>query len=84
MSYKVTLKKKAIKSLTKINEPYYSFIKDAIYNLGENPRPKGYKKLKGRDAFRIRIANYRAIYEINDEILLVDIVDVGHRKNIYE
>ena len=84
MPYKVSLKKKAIKSLTKINEPYYSSIRDAIYSLGENPRPSGYKKLKGRDAFRIRIANYRAIYEINDEILLVDVVDVGHRKTIYE
>jgi mRNA interferase RelE/StbE len=55
MSYKVTLKKKAIKSLTKINEPYYSFIKDAIYNLGENPRPKGYKKLKNKEINNLRV-----------------------------
>jgi mRNA interferase RelE/StbE len=84
MPYRVTLKKKAIKSLTKINEPYYSNVKEAIYALANNPRPSGCKKLKGRDAYRIRIANYRAIYEINDEILLVDIVDVGHRKEVYK
>jgi mRNA interferase RelE/StbE len=44
----------------------------------------GCKKLKGRDAYRIRIANYRAIYEVNDEILLVDVVHVGHRKDVYK
>lgn len=84
MPYRITLKKKAIKALTKINEPYYSKVKETIYNLADNPRPSGCKKLKGRDAYRIRIANYRAIYEINDEILLVEIVDVGHRKDVYK
>lgn len=84
MPYRVTLNKKAIKSLSKINEPYYSNIKSAIYGLANDPRPNGYKKLKGRDAYRIRIANYRAIYEINDHILLVDVVEVGHRKEVYE
>lgn len=84
MPYKVTLKKRAIKALTKINEPYYSNIKEAIHDLSNDPRPNGCKKLKGRDAYRIRIANYRAIYEINDEILLVDVVEVGHRKDVYK
>ena len=84
MTYKITLKKKAIKELTKINEPYYSNIKKAIYNLANDPRPSGCKKLKGREAYRIRIANYRAIYEIKDEILLVDVVYVGHRKDVYK
>lgn len=84
MPYQITMKKKVIKTLTKINEPYYSNIKEAIYSLADNPRPNGCKKLKGRDAYRIRIANYRAIYEINDEILLVDVVHVGHRKDVYK
>jgi mRNA interferase RelE/StbE len=84
MSYKVSLKKSVIKILTKINEPYYSNLKDAIFNLAENPRPNGYKKLKGRDAYRIRVSDYRIIYEINDEILLIDIVELGHRKEIYK
>ena len=84
MSYKVSLKKSVIKILTKINEPYYSNLKDAIFNLAENPRPNGYKKLKGRDAYRIRVSDYRIIYEITDEILLIDIVELGHRKEIYK
>ncbi|MBX2899056.1 MAG: type II toxin-antitoxin system RelE/ParE family toxin [Cyclobacteriaceae bacterium] len=84
MTYQVTLKKRAIKTLEKINEPYYSSIKEAIYNLANNPRPQGYKKLKGRDGYRIRVADYRIIYDIFDTILIVDVVDLGHRKDIYE
>lgn len=51
--------------------------------LGSDPRPKGCKKLKGREAYRIRVADYRIIYEIYDSVLLVDVIDLGHRKDIY-
>ena len=84
MTYRVSLKKRAIKALEHINEPYYSNIKEAIYELADEPRPQGYKKLKGRDAFRIRVADYRIIYEIFDEELIVDVIDLGHRKDIYD
>jgi mRNA interferase RelE/StbE len=80
MAYKVTLKKRAIKALEKMNEPYYSNIKEAIYRLAEKPRPAGYKKLKGRDGYRIRVADYRIIYDIFDDVLIVDVIDLGHRK----
>lgn len=83
MAYRVTLKKRAIKALEKINEPYYSSIKQVIYSLADNPRPSGCKKLKGRDGFRIRVADYRIIYEIFDDVLSVDVIDLGHRKDIY-
>jgi mRNA interferase RelE/StbE len=84
MAYQVTLKQRAIKALKSINEPYYSNIKEAIYSLTNNPRPQGYKKLKSRDGYRIRVADYRIIYHIFDDILLVDVIDLGHRKDIYE
>jgi len=84
MAYSITLKKKAIKALIKINEPYYSGIKTAIYHLAENPKPQGYKKLKGRSGFRIRVGDYRIIYEVFDDMLLIDVIDLGHRKDIYE
>lgn len=83
MPYKITIRKRAIKALAKINEPYYSNIREALYDLVDDPRPHGYKQLKGRDAFRIRVADYRIIYQINDDILLINIIDLGHRKNIY-
>jgi mRNA interferase RelE/StbE len=82
--YQVQIEKAVIKALEKINEPYYTKIKKAILGLSNNPRPAGYKKLKGRDGFRIRVANYRIIYDINDEILLVSVIEMGHRKDIYE
>lgn len=84
MAYNVTLRKRVIKVLEKMNEPYYSNIKEAIYSLAENPRPKGYKKLNSRNGYPIRVEDYRIICEIFDQIILVDMIDLGHRKDIYE
>jgi len=52
--------------------------------LETNPRPAGYKKLKGRNGFRVRAGNYRIIYEIIEYQLKIDIITLGHRKDIYE
>lgn len=81
--YSVRIEKSVVKVLEKINEPYYSKIKFAILKLSQNPRPQGYKQLKGIDAFRIRVAHYRIIYNIFDDVLIVEIIDLGHRKDIY-
>ncbi len=82
--YQIKIEKSVQKSLEKINEPFYSKIKVAILNLAKNPRPAGYKKLKGRDGYRIRVADYRIIYEVFDNLLLVAVIDLGNRKDIYE
>ena len=82
--YKLRIEKTVQKALEKINEPYYSKIKTAIINHAKNPRPVGYKKLKGRDGFRIRVADYRIIYDIIDNILTVDVIELGHRKEVYD
>lgn len=84
MPYSLSFSKLALKELEKINEPYYSAIKQAIANLTINPRPQGYKKLKGRDGYRIRVSNYRVIYNIFDFQLIIDIITLGHRKDIYK
>ena len=84
MSYQLTIKPKAVKALEKIDEPAYSAVKAAIYSLADQPRPYGYKKLKGRDGYRIRVGYYRVIYNIIDKILTIDVVNLGHRKDIYE
>jgi mRNA interferase RelE/StbE len=82
-SYSVLINRKVQKQLDKIPEPYYSNIKTAILNLGTDPRPNGCKKLKGREEFRIREGNYRVIYDIQDDVLNVLVVKVGHRKDVY-
>ena len=84
MIYNIEFRNKVLKVLIKINEPYYSAIKKHIYDLAEDPRPKGCKKLKGRSGYRIRVGDYRVIYEIFDDILLIYVIDLGHRKDIYE
>lgn len=84
MAYTLTFSKQASKELEKIHEPFYSNIKQAIISLTENPRPNGYKKLKGRDGYRIRVGNYRVIYDIFDNQLTIEIITIGHRKDVYE
>jgi len=84
MRYQISLKKRVIKALEKIDEPFYAKIKESIYNLAKNPRPSGYIKLKGRNGYRIRVGDYRIIYEIFDGALLIDVIELGNRKNVYE
>jgi mRNA interferase RelE/StbE len=83
MAYAIEFRNRVLKALLKINEPHYSAIKKQIYDLADEPRPKGYRKLKGRKGYRIRVGDYRVIYEIL-MILLIDVIDLGHRKDIYE
>ena len=82
--YRVRIEKTVQKAIEKIEEPFYSKIKTAILGLGVNPRPQGYTKLKGRDGYRIRVAHFRIIYRIIDNILLVEVIDFGQRKDIYK
>jgi len=82
--YTVVLSKKAQKQLDKFPDSVAYPILKAIGDLGGNPRPQGYKKLKGREGYRIRIGNYRVIYDIFDKQLIVDIIALGNRKDVYE
>lgn len=81
--YTAVLSKKAQKQLDKLPDNIAEPIFNAILELEENPRPAGNKKLKGRDGYKIRIGNYRLIYEIFDNELIIDVIALGHRKNIY-
>jgi mRNA interferase RelE/StbE len=82
--YTAVLTKKAQKQLDKLSDNIAEPILEAIAGLEENPRPQGYIKLKGRDGYRVRVGNYRIIYDIFDSELIVDIITLGHRKDIYE
>ena len=82
--YRIVLSKRAQKQLDKLSDNIAEPIIAAIGGLQQTPRPIGYKKLKGRDAYRIRTGNYRIIYEIYDKELIVDIITLGHRKEVYE
>ncbi|MFN0200327.1 MAG: type II toxin-antitoxin system RelE family toxin [Bacteroidia bacterium] len=84
--YKVTVSRSAEKELSKIPKGIVNRIGTAIESLMENPRPTGSKKLKGTDEnlWRIRIGDYRVVYDIEDSIRIIDIKKVGHGKDIYQ
>ncbi|MBC8156174.1 MAG: type II toxin-antitoxin system RelE/ParE family toxin [Bacteroidetes bacterium] len=82
--YQIQISNKAAKSLEKLPDGAYVRVKEAIYALADNPRPHGCKKLKGRSGYRIRVGDYRVVYEIEDDKLVVLVLDVGHRREIYD
>ncbi len=82
--YDVQLSSRAEKSLEKLPDQAFDRVTEAIENLATNPRPPGCKKLKGRLGYRIRVGDYRVVYDIADDILVVLVIDVGHRREIYE
>lgn len=82
--YTVQLTKKAQKQLDKISDSLSQPILAAIGNLADDPRPHGFKKLKSRKGYRIRVGDYRVIYDIFDLELIIDVIALGHRKDVYE
>lgn len=83
MTYSVSILRSAQKLLGSLSPASQDRIVAAIRRLASNPRPPGVKKLAGREAWRIRVADYRVIYEIVDADLTILVVDVGHRREIY-
>ncbi|MPY99590.1 MAG: type II toxin-antitoxin system RelE/ParE family toxin [Actinophytocola sp.] len=84
MIYQVEISRRAAKVVASLETPVRRKLLAAIESLGGNPRPPGCKKLSGSNGWRIRAAHtYRIIYEIHDRVLLVTVVDVGHRREIY-
>jgi mRNA interferase RelE/StbE len=86
MKYQITIKKTAAKELESLPVKIATRITALIYTLGDNPRPSGVKKLKGEHGqlWRVRLGDYRVLYSIEEEIKIIDIQKIGHRKDIYE
>jgi mRNA interferase RelE/StbE len=82
--YQVVIEKQAQKQLAKISPPDYTKIVATVKALATNPRPHGYKKLKGRPGYRVRVGDYRIIYNIQDNILTVFVLLIGNRRDIYD
>jgi mRNA interferase RelE/StbE len=85
MAYRVTIKKSAEKELSKLPLDVILDLREKILGLSANPFPSGFKKLKGfHNQFRIRSGNCRVIYRIENTLLIIEVLKVGDRKNIYE
>jgi len=82
--YKVVLKHSAVKEIESIpRKKDRQRIIQCIGLLADNPRPPGSIKLSGYDRYRIRMGSYRIVYGIEDDALVVYVVKVGHRKDVY-
>ncbi|WP_448005459.1 type II toxin-antitoxin system RelE family toxin [Agromyces bauzanensis] len=84
MSYRIELRPAAIRALKRIDQQDRDRIRGAIALLGQDPRPPGAKALQGRDGLRVRVGNYRIIYTVHDDVLLVVVVTLGHRRDVYD
>jgi len=80
--YKIEIKKSAVKEIECLPKKDILFILDKIESLANNPRPHDSKKLSAKEYYRLRCGNYRILYSIEDNILFVFIVKVGHRKDV--
>jgi mRNA interferase RelE/StbE len=84
MTYRIELRPAAACALRKLEKEESKRIRGAIALLAHDPRPPGAKSLHDRPGYRVRVGNYRILYTIRDEVLLVVVVSLGHRSNIYK
>jgi mRNA interferase RelE/StbE len=84
MTYRVEVAPAVVRQMRKLDPAARRRIQAAIELLAENPRPQGARKLVGGDGeWRVRTGDYRVVYEIYDDVLLVLVIAVGHRRDIY-
>lgn len=84
MNYTVQILPRAQRQLAKLPAEAYVRVRAALRALAENPRPSGCLKLVGREGWCLRVGRYRVIYEIDDASCIVTILDVAHRRDIYQ
>jgi len=82
--YRVVVRKSVSKDMKGIPQKDTLRILSMIKSLANNPRPQGVKKLSGQERYRIRQGNYRILYEIEDDKLIVCVVKVGNRRDVYQ
>ena len=82
-SYRVLITKSASKELEAVPQKDRQRIVTRILGLAENPRAPGCERLSGEDKYRLRHGNYRILYEIVDDTLVVPVIRIGNRKDVY-
>ncbi len=84
MKYRIQYENKAFKALMKIPEKERAFIKNVIDRLADDPmRKSNVKKLLNRPGYRLRVGNFRVLFEMDSETKNILIISVGHRKKVY-
>lgn len=81
--YRIVFRKSVARELRRIPNRDLGRILATIDSLSEEPRPSGVERLSGQERYRVRRGNYRIIYELNDKEVIVVVVKVGHRRDVY-
>jgi mRNA interferase RelE/StbE len=84
LNYKIIIEKTVQKTLQKIDRQDKERLLKSIYLLSSNPYPTSSTKLVNRSQYRLRVGRYRVIYEIHNDQLLIIVIKVGHRNNVYD
>jgi len=84
MTYRIELRPAAARALRTLEKQESTRIRGAIALLAHDPRPPGANSLRNRPGYRVSVGNYRILYTIQDEVLLIVVVALGHRSNIYK
>jgi len=82
-SYSLEIKRSAAKELAQLPAKDRGRVIARIQALAEDPRPVGAEKLSGQERYRVRQGDYRILYEIEDAVLRIMVVKIGHRRDIY-
>ena len=82
--YRIELRPAALRALRKLDPTVRPRIQAAIALLAGDPRPPAARALRGRPGLRIRVGDYRILYTVEDDVLLVVVVTLGHRRDVYD
>lgn len=83
-TYEIEFRPAALRELRKIDRSTQPRIQGAITLLAQDPRPPASRQLRGRDGYRLRVGDYRIIYTIDDGVLLIVVITIGHRREVYQ
>lgn len=81
--FEIRIKRAAAKELAKLSNANVRRILQRIQTLQIDPRPFGAIKLAGRETYRIRQGDYRILYDIFDDVLIIQVIQIGHRSDVY-
>jgi mRNA interferase RelE/StbE len=81
--YRVEVRPAALRALRNLDAAVRPRIEGAIALLAEDPRPPASRPLRGRPGYRVRVGDYRIIYTVQDDVLLIVVVTLGHRRDVY-
>ncbi len=82
--YRIELRPAAVRALRKLDPPVRQRLQGAIALLAHDPRPPAARTLHGRPGLRVRVGDYRILYTVADDVLLVVVVTLGHRRDVYD